>query len=57
MIHMVQRFRTPTLLIWGAEDEITPLWSNIPAGHLCYAEPPERVNTNFREFSREDHSS
>ena len=57
MIHMVQRFRTPTLLIWGAEDEITPLWSNIPAGHLCYADQPEGFNIIVREFSREDHSS
>jgi len=57
MIHMVQRFRTPTLLIWGAEDEITPLWSNTLAGHLCYAEQPEGFNIIVREFSREDHSS
>jgi len=52
--------RVPTLLIWGAEDEITPLWDEVPAGarlevipnagHLCYAEQPERFNTVVRDF-------
>ena len=50
----------PTLLIWGAKDEITPLWAEIPAGarleviqdagHLCYAEQPERFNAILRDF-------
>ena len=52
--------RIPTLLIWGAEDEITPLWDQVPAGsrlevipnagHLCYAEQPERFNAVVRDF-------
>jgi len=52
--------RIPTLLIWGAQDEITPLWDEVPAGarlevipnagHLCYAEQPERFNTVVRDF-------
>ena len=59
--------RVPALLIWGAEDEITPVWSEIPraarleiipnAGHLCYAEQPETFNTIVREFLSEDHGS
>ena len=52
--------RIPTLLIWGAQDEITPLWDEVPAGarlevipnagHLCYAEQPGRFNTIVRDF-------
>ena len=58
--------RVPTLLIWGAEDEITPQWNEVPsgarlevipdAGHLCYAEQPEMFNAIVREFLSEDHS-
>jgi pimeloyl-ACP methyl ester carboxylesterase len=56
----VRDLRVPTLLIWGAEDEITPVWEEIPpgtaleiirdAGHLCYIEQPERFNRIIREF-------
>jgi len=59
---VLRDLRVPTLLIWGAEDEITPLWDERPAGarlevipnagHLCYAEQPERFNTIVREFLR-----
>lgn len=57
----------PTLLIWGSEDEITPVWDERPpgtrleiipgAGHLCYIEQPQRFNAIVREFLSEDHSS
>jgi pimeloyl-ACP methyl ester carboxylesterase len=57
---VVQNLRIPTLLIWGAEDEITPVWEKVPrgaqlkiipdAGHLCYIEQPERFNGIVREF-------
>jgi pimeloyl-ACP methyl ester carboxylesterase len=50
----------PTLLIWGAEDEITPLWDELPAraevtiirdaGHLCYIEQPARFNEVVQDF-------
>jgi pimeloyl-ACP methyl ester carboxylesterase len=56
----VQDISIPALLIWGAEDEITPLWQDVPrgvrveivpdAGHLCYLEQPERFNQIVREF-------
>ena len=64
------RITAPTLLIWGSDDDITPIWPTwdatpagarlevIPeAGHLCYIEQPDRFNTIVREFLREDHSS
>jgi pimeloyl-ACP methyl ester carboxylesterase len=64
---VLRDLRVPTLLIWGAEDEITPLWSEVPpgarleiipnAGHLCYAEQPDKFNTIVREFLSEDHGS
>jgi pimeloyl-ACP methyl ester carboxylesterase len=57
---VIENLRIPTLLIWGAQDEITPLWDEVPAGarlevipnagHLCYAEQPERFNTIVRDF-------
>jgi pimeloyl-ACP methyl ester carboxylesterase len=57
---VLRDLRVPTLLIWGAEDEITPLWDELPpgarleviskAGHLCYAEQPERFNDIVRDF-------
>ena len=63
---VLTRLRVPTLLIWGAEDEITPQWNEVPsgarlevipnAGHLCYAEQPEIFNAIVREFLSEDHS-
>lgn len=47
--------RVPLLMIWGAEDEITPMWPQWPpgarvevipnAGHLCYIEQPDRFNS------------
>jgi pimeloyl-ACP methyl ester carboxylesterase len=64
---VLRNLRVPTLLIWGSEDEITPLWEDIPpgvrleiipnAGHLCYIEQPETFNAIVREFLSEDHSS
>jgi pimeloyl-ACP methyl ester carboxylesterase len=64
---VLRDLRVPTLLIWGAEDEITPLWDEVPAGarlavipdagHLCYAEQPDVFNTIVREFLSEDHGS
>jgi pimeloyl-ACP methyl ester carboxylesterase len=57
---ILRNLRVPTLLIWGAEDEITPLWNEIPpnarlevipnAGHLCYAEQPDIFNGIVRDF-------
>ena len=57
---VVRNLRVPTLLIWGAEDEITPVWEELPAGaevriipdagHLCYIEQPARFNEVVREF-------
>jgi pimeloyl-ACP methyl ester carboxylesterase len=64
---VLRKLRVPTLLIWGSEDEITPLWEDIPAGvrleiipdagHLCYIEQPDTFNAIVREFLSEDHSS
>ena len=64
---VLRRLGVPTLLIWGSEDEITPLWEDVPpgahleiiphAGHLCYIEQPERFNAIVQEFLSEDHSS
>jgi pimeloyl-ACP methyl ester carboxylesterase len=64
---VLQNLHVPTLLIWGSEDEITPMWTELPpgarlevisrAGHLCYIEQPEQFNRIVREFLREDHSS
>jgi pimeloyl-ACP methyl ester carboxylesterase len=64
---VLSNLRVPTLLIWGAEDEITPLWDEVPpgacleiisnAGHLCYAEQPDKFNTIVLEFLSEDHGS
>ena len=57
---VVRNLHVPTLLIWGAEDEITPLWKELPsgarlevipnAGHLCYVEQPEIFNRIVRGF-------
>jgi len=57
---VLRDLRIPTLLIWGAEDEITPVWDEVPpgarlevipkAGHLCYAEQPEKFNDIVRRF-------
>jgi len=64
---VLRNLRVPTLLIWGEEDQITPLWKDLPegarlavipfAGHLCYAEQPELFNTIVRGFLREDYRS
>jgi pimeloyl-ACP methyl ester carboxylesterase len=45
----------PLLMIWGKEDEVTPVWKDLPerasveivpnAAHLCYAEQPEAFNS------------
>ena len=57
---VLRSLRVPTLLIWGDSDQITPLWDEVPpgakleiiehAGHLCYAEQPERFNSIVRKF-------
>jgi pimeloyl-ACP methyl ester carboxylesterase len=57
---VLRNLRVPTLLIWGGQDEITPLWDEVPpgakleiiedAGHLCYVEQPERFNSIVRKF-------
>jgi pimeloyl-ACP methyl ester carboxylesterase len=57
---VVRNLRVPTLLIWGAEDEITPVWDEVPtdalskiipdAGHLCYIEQPDRFNEIVKDF-------
>jgi pimeloyl-ACP methyl ester carboxylesterase len=59
---VVKNLRVPTLLIWGSEDEITPVWreplANTTlkiirgAGHLCYIEQPDTFNEMVREFLR-----
>lgn len=64
---VLSNLRVPALLIWGSEDEITPVWDAVPrgarleiirdAGHLCYIEQPDRFNAIVREFLIEDHSS
>jgi pimeloyl-ACP methyl ester carboxylesterase len=64
---VLRNLRVPARLIWGAEDQITPMWREVPdgarlavipfAGHLCYAEQPELFNTIVRGFLREDHRS
>jgi pimeloyl-ACP methyl ester carboxylesterase len=64
---VLRNLNVPTLLIWGMEDAITPLWRDLPegarlagipyAGHLCYAEQPDLFNAIVREFLREDHRS
>jgi pimeloyl-ACP methyl ester carboxylesterase len=57
---VLRRLHVPMLLIWGSEDEITPLWEEVPqgarleiipgAGHLCYMEQPESFNNIVRDF-------
>jgi pimeloyl-ACP methyl ester carboxylesterase len=57
---VVRNLQVPTLLIWGAEDEITPVWDEVPeeallkiipdAGHLCYIEQPDRFNEIVKDF-------
>ena len=57
---VLRSLRVPTLLIWGDSDQITPMWEEVPpgakleiiehAGHLCYAEQPERFNSIVRKF-------
>jgi pimeloyl-ACP methyl ester carboxylesterase len=57
---VVRNLAVPTLLIWGAEDEITPMWNAVPpgatlkiipdAGHLCYIEQPDRFNEIVKGF-------
>ena len=62
---VIHNLHVPTLLIWGAEDDITPVWDEVPAGaqlkiipgagHLCYAEQPDRFNAIVKEFLRSAH--
>ena len=57
---VLRNLPVPTLLIWGAEDEITPVWDEVPteallkiipeAGHLCYIEQPARFNEIVKDF-------
>jgi len=57
---VLRNLRVPALLIWGSEDEITPMWEEVPAGvrleiipgagHVCYVEQPERFNEIVRDF-------
>ena len=57
---VVRNLQVPTLLILGAEDEITPVWDEVPmeallkiipdAGHLCYIEQPDRFNEIVKDF-------
>ena len=59
--------RVPLLMIWGEDDEITPMWPEWPArsrlevipnaGHLCYIEQPERFNTIVREWAEKERQS
>ena len=64
---VLRNLHVPTRLIWGSEDQITPMWRDIPegaglavipfAGHLCYAEQPELFNIIVRGFLSEAHGS
>jgi pimeloyl-ACP methyl ester carboxylesterase len=58
---VIHNLQTPTLLIWGEEDEITPVKDELPvhdfelklirnSGHLCYIEQPDQFNDAVREF-------
>jgi pimeloyl-ACP methyl ester carboxylesterase len=57
---VIHNFPVPTMLIWGAEDQITPVWDVVPpavelkiipnAGHLCYIEQPKHFNELVRSF-------
>jgi pimeloyl-ACP methyl ester carboxylesterase len=57
---VLRQLNVPTLLIWGADDGITPVWTELPAGvrseivldagHLCYLEQPDRFNQIVRQF-------
>ena len=52
---VLDNISVPLLMVWGADDEITPVWREFPkrarveiiqnAGHLCYAEQPESFNS------------
>jgi pimeloyl-ACP methyl ester carboxylesterase len=59
----IRTIEIPTLLIWGAEDEITPVWEDLEelpshvqlkiiadAGHLCYIEQPDQFNETVKRF-------
>jgi len=58
---VMRNLQVPTLLIWGDDDEITPIKDEMPvrgfeaklihtAGHLCYIEQPDQFNDAVREF-------
>jgi pimeloyl-ACP methyl ester carboxylesterase len=58
---VIRNVRVPTLLIWGEDDEITPMKNELPVdgfelklirktGHLCYIEQPDQFNDAVREF-------
>jgi pimeloyl-ACP methyl ester carboxylesterase len=63
---VMRDLRVPALLIWGAEDQVTPVWDELPdgaqieiipdAGHLCYLEQPDRFNAVVAKFLRERHT-
>ena len=58
--HELTNINIPLLMIWGADDEITPPWKQFPktanvemipeAGHLCYMEQPDIFNRMVLEF-------
>jgi pimeloyl-ACP methyl ester carboxylesterase len=57
---VLDNMTVPLLMIWGAQDEITPPWHQWPrqarvqmipnAGHLCYTEQPEIFNSIVLDF-------
>jgi pimeloyl-ACP methyl ester carboxylesterase len=57
---VLDHINVPLLMIWGAEDTVTPRWERWPpqatveiipaAGHLCYAEQPEFFNMAVMRF-------
>ena len=59
---VLDNMQVPLLMIWGVEDQITPLWPAWPAsarvelipnaGHLCYAEQPDVFNAAVLDFLR-----
>jgi pimeloyl-ACP methyl ester carboxylesterase len=59
---VLEEITVPLLMIWGAEDTITPAWKDWPkraevkiipnAGHLCYLEQPQLFNEIVIDFLR-----
>ena len=60
---ILDNITVPLLMIWGAEDNITPQWTDWPksarveiipnAGHLCYIEQAETFNAIVVEFLKQ----